>query len=169
MKKFLSSLMAIMMVSLVGVSFVSCGDDDDIEGVFGPDGFKKEVLVGTWDFQSGEEEVMGQHVMMTRESLAEMKSQMSSMAGTRVEFWDETLIFGESLVNGVQYSVSGTTLKLKDMPSGCEVKFKELTSTKLVLKETIDFKKMARSLGLEDALKGIDVGEIEAEMVYKKR
>lgn len=169
MKKFLSSLMAIMMVSLVGVSFVSCGDDDDVEGVFGPDGFKKEMLVGTWDFQSGEEEVMGQHVMMTRESLAEMKSQMSSMAGTRVEFWDETLIFGESLVNGVQYSVSGTTLKLKDMPSGCEVKFKELTSTKLVLKETIDFKKMARSLGMEDLFKGMDIGEIEAEMVYKKR
>ena len=80
MKKFLSSLMAIMMVSLVGVSFVSCGDDDDIEGVFGPDGFKKEVLVGTWDFQSGEEEVMGQHVMMTRDDLADMKNRIFSIA-----------------------------------------------------------------------------------------
>lgn len=168
MKKFLSSLMAIMVVSLVSVSFVSCGDDD-IEEVFGPEGFKKEVLMGTWDFLSGEEDVMGQHVSMTRESLADMKAQMSSMAGVRVEFWDETLIFGENLVNGVQYSVSGTTLKLKDMPSGCEIKFKELTATKLVLHETIDLKKMARSLGVEDALNGVDVGVIEAEMVYKKR
>ena len=55
------------------------------------------------------------------------------------------------------------------MPSGCEVKFKELTATKLVLKETIDFKKMARSFGMEDLFKGMDIGEIEAEMVYKKR
>ena len=50
MKKYLISLITIMMVALVSMSFVSCSDGDD------DNGSSNSSIVGTWKYDFSEEE-----------------------------------------------------------------------------------------------------------------
>ena len=54
MKKYLISLLTIMMVALVSMSFVSCSDDDDDNG--GSNSSSDSSIVGTWKYDFSEEE-----------------------------------------------------------------------------------------------------------------
>jgi len=139
---------------MLSVGFVSCGsDDDDDEFTGGSELVDK--LQGTWQFQKGAETVMGMTITMDRSSLSEMKKSMEQMMGTSVEFWDETLFFNGSTVNGVKYELKGNKLILGDMDvmDGISISVKSVTSSKLVLREEISFE-------------GIDM---TADMEYSKK
>ncbi len=137
MKKYLFNCMAIMMVAVMSLSFVSCGDDDDD---YGPDNEYYAQLQGTWQFQRGTEKIMGMTLNMDRSMLSDMKSQMEQITGTRVEFWDETLHFNGSEVNDVEYKLKGNKIILDGMDAmdGINISIKSISSTTLVLREIIN-------------------------------
>lgn len=134
-KKSYLHLVAIMMVAMLSVGFVSCGDDDDITS--GSE--LVDNLQGTWQFQKGSETVMGMTITMDRSSLTEMKKSMEQMMGSKVEFWDETLTFSGSKVNGVNYKLDGNKLILDGMDAmdDISISVKSVTSSTLVLREEI--------------------------------
>ena len=145
--------MAIMVVAIVSVSFVSCSKDDD-------DGFSSDTelvnqLQGTWEFSKGTEVVMGMTITMDRSSLSEMKKSMEQTMGSKVEFWDETLSFSGSKVNGVNYKLDGNKLILDGMDAmeGISISVKSVSSSALVLREEI-------------SMEGID---LTADMEYRKK
>ena len=152
-KKYLQ-LLAMIMVALLSVGFVSCGDDDDDDDI--PGGSELvDKLQGTWEFQKGTETVMGMTITMDRSSLSQMKQSMEQMMGSKVEFWDETLSFSGSRVNGVSYKLDGKKLILDGMDAmdGFSISVKSVTSSTLVLREEI-------------SMEGIDM---TADMEYSKR
>lgn len=154
MKKSYLHLLAIIMVAMLSIGFVSCSsDDDDDESAGGSELVDK--LQGTWQFQKGTETVMGMTITMDRSSLSQMKQSMEQMMGTRVEFWDETLSFSGSKVNGVNYKLDGNKLILDGMDAmeGISISVKSVTSSTLVLREEI-------------SMEGID---LTADMEYSKK
>ena len=153
-KNCLLSLMAMIMVAMLSVSFASCGSDDDDDEITGGSELV-DKLQGTWQFQKGTETVMGMTITMDRSSLGEMKKSMEQMMGSRVEFWDETLSFSGSKVNGVNYTLKGNVLILDGMDAmdGISISVKSITSSTLVLREAI-------------SMEGI---ELTADMEYSKK
>ena len=147
-------LLAIMMVALLSVGFVSCGNDDDEDDFTGGSQLV-DKLQGVWQFQKGTEKVMGMTITMDRSSLREMKKSMEQIMGSKVEFWDETLTFNGSKVNGVNYTLDGSNLILDGMDAmdGISISVKSVTSSTLVLLETI-------------TMEGIDM---TADMEYSKK
>ena len=154
-KDYLWSLLTFVMLVMLSVGFTSCGgdDDDEIGGASGNELVDK--LQGTWQFQKGTETVMGMTITMDRSSLSQIKNSMEQMMGSRVEFWDETLSFSGSKVNGVNYKLDGTKLILDGMDAmdGISISVKSVTSSTLVLRETI-------------SMEGID---LTADMEYSKK
>ena len=147
-------LLAILMLAMLSVGFASCGSDDDDDDITGGSELV-DKLQGTWQFSKGIETVMGMTITMDRSSLSEMKKSMEQMMGTRVEFWDETLSFSGSKVNDVSYKLDGNKLILDGMDSmdGISISVKSVTSSTLVLHETI-------------SMEGID---LTADMEYSKK
>lgn len=98
---------------------------------------------------------MGMTITMDRSSLSQMKAQMEQAIGEKVEFWDETLTFSGSKVNGVSYKLDGRKIILEgiDESDGITVSIKSITSSTLVLRE--DF-----------SMEGI---ELTADMEYSKK
>ena len=152
-KNYLLSLLTMIMVAMLSVGFASCSSDDDDEIIGGSELIDK--LQGTWQFQKGTETVMGMTITMNRSSLSEMKKSMEQMMGSRVEFWDETLSFSGSKVNGVNYTLKGSELILDGMDAmdGISISVKSVTSSTLVLRESI-------------SMEGI---ELTADMEYSKK
>lgn len=152
-RNYLLSLLAMIMVAMLSVGFASCGSDDDDEIPGGSELVDK--LQGTWQFQKGTETVMGMTITMDRSSLSEMKKSMEQMMGSRVEFWDETLSFSGSKVNGVSYTLKGKELILDGMDAmdGISISVKSVTSSTLVLREAI-------------SMEGI---KLTADMEYRKK
>ena len=152
-KKNYLHLLTIIMVAVLSVGFVSCGSDDDDDVLSGSELVDK--LQGTWEFQKGTETVMDMTITLNRSSLSEMKKSMEQMMGTRVEFWDETLFFSGSKVNGVNYTLDGNKLILDGMDAmeGISISVKSVTSSILVLHEVI-------------SMEGI---ELTADMEYSKK
>ena len=142
-----------MMVAVLSVGFVSCGNDDDDDITGGSELVDK--LQGTWQFQKGTETVMGMTITMDRSSLSQMKKSMEQKMGSKVEFWDETLSFSGSRVNGVSYKLDGNKLILDGMDAmeGISISVKSVTSSTLVLREEI-------------SMEGIDM---TADMEYSKK
>ncbi len=142
-------LLAIMMVAMLSVGFVSCGDDEDDD--FGPNSEYYDKLQGTWQFQKGTENVMGMTISMDRSSLSQMKSQMEQVMGERVEFWDETLVFSGSKVNGVSYKLNGNKIILEgvDESNGIIVAVKSVNSSTLVLREDFNMEGMTLTADME--------------------
>ena len=142
------------MLAMLSVGFASCGSDDDDDDITGGSELV-DKLQGTWQFSKGIETVMGMTITMDRSSLSEMKKSMEQMMGTRVEFWDETLSFSGSKVNDVSYKLDGNKLILDGMDSmdGISISVKSVTSSTLVLHETI-------------SMEGID---LTADMEYSKK
>ena len=102
-------------------ALTSCGDDDDDVNV------SVEQLQGTWVFEKGVTNTMGQTVTIDRNQLHQIGSQMG------VSFWDETLTFSGNKVNGIEYEVKGdkfsfTGTEYGDLP--CTIP--TLTESKLV-------------------------------------
>lgn len=153
-KNYLLSLLAMIMVAMLSVGFASCGSDDDDDEITGGSELV-DKLQGTWQFQKGTETVMGMTITMNRSSLSEMKKSMEQMMGSRVEFWDETLSFSGSKVNGVNYTLKGNELILDGMDAmdGISISVKSVTSSTLVLRESI-------------SMEGI---ELTADMEYRKK
>lgn len=153
-KNYLLSLLAMIMVAMLSVGFASCGSDDDDDEITGGSELV-DKLQGTWQFQKGTETVMGMTITMNRSSLSEMKKSMEQMMGSRVEFWDETLSFSGSKVNGVNYTLKGNELILDGMDAmdGISISVKSVTSSTLVLREAIN-------------MEGI---ELTADMEYSKK
>lgn len=153
-KNYLLSLMAMIMVAMLSVGFASCGSDDDDDEITGGSELV-DKLQGTWQFQKGTETVMGMTITMDRSLLSEMKKSMEQMMGSRVEFWDETLSFSGSKVNGVNYTLKGNELILDGMDAmdGISISVKSVTSSTLVLRESI-------------SMEGI---ELTADMEYSKK
>lgn len=147
------NLLTIMMVAMLSIVFVSCSKDDDENNVSSSELIDK--LQGTWEFQKGTEKVMGMTITVDRSSLSEMKKSMEQMMGSRVEFWDETLSFSGSKVNGVNYKLDGNKLILDGMDAmeGISITVKSVTSSTLVLREAIN-------------MEGID---LTADMEYSKK
>ena len=86
-----------------------------------------EQLQGTWVFEKGVTNTMGQTVTIDRNQLHQIGSQMG------VSFWDETLTFSGNKVNGIEYEVKGdkfsfTGTDYGDLP--CTIS--TLTESKLV-------------------------------------
>lgn len=148
-KDYLWSLLTLVMVAMLSLGLSSCGDDDDDDVASGSELIDK--LQGTWQFQKGTETVMGMTITMDRSSLSEMKRSMEQMMGTSVEFWDETLYFNGSTVNGVKYELKGSKLILGDMDAmdGISISVKSVTSSKLVLREEISFEGINMTADME--------------------
>ena len=153
-KNCLLGLLAMIMVAMLSVGFASCGSDDDDDEITGGSELI-DKLQGTWQFQKGTETVMGMTITMDRSSLSEMKKSMEQMMGSRVEFWDETLSFSGSKVNGVNYTLKGNELLLDGMDAmdGISISVKSVTSSTLVLREAI-------------SMEGI---ELTADMEYSRK
>ena len=94
---------------------------------------------------------MGMTITMDRSSLSEMKKSMEQMMGSRVEFWDETLSFSGSKVNGVNYKLDGKKLILDgmDVMDGISISVKSVTSSTLVLQEAINMEGINLSADME--------------------
>lgn len=148
-KNYLWSLLTIVMLAVLSVGFVSCGDDDDDEITGGSELVDK--LQGTWQFQKGTETVMGMTITMDRSSLSEMKKSMEQMMGTRVEFWDETLSFSGSKVNGVNYKLDGNKLILDGMDAmeGISISVKNISSSTMILREEINMEGISLTADME--------------------
>lgn len=144
-----------MMVAMLSVGFASCSSDDDDDENNSSSTELVNQLQGTWQFQKGSENVMGMTITMDRSSLSQIKAQMEKSVGKKVEFWDETLTFSGSKVNGVSYKLDGRKIILEglDEASGITVSIKSITSSTLVLRE--DF-----------SMEGI---ELTADMEYSKK
>lgn len=153
-KDFLWSLLTLVMVAMLSLGLSSCGDDDDEDDIASGSELV-DKLQGTWQFQKGTETVMGMTITMDRSSLSEIKKSMEQMMGSRVEFWDETLSFSGSKVNGVNYTLDGNKLILDgiDAMDGISISVKSVTSSTLVLREAI-------------SMEGID---LTADMEYSKK
>ncbi|MBO4893160.1 MAG: hypothetical protein J5502_11195 [Prevotella sp.] len=138
---------------MLSAGFASCGSDDDDDKITGGSELV-DKLQGTWQFQKGTETLMGMTITMDRSSLSEMKQSMEQMMGSKVEFWDETLSFSGSKVNGVNYTLKGNELILDGMDTmdGISISVKSVTSSTLVLREAI-------------SMEGI---ELTADMEYSK-
>ncbi len=150
MKKNYLHLLAIMMVAMMSVVFVSCGDDnDDVHTTGGSELVDK--LQGTWQFQKGTETVMGMTITMDRSSLSQMKQSMEEIMGSKVEFWDEVLSFSGSKVNGVNYKLDGNKLILEgiDAMDGISISVKSVTSSALVLREEINMEGINMTADME--------------------
>lgn len=149
-KKNYLHLLAIMMVAMLSVGFVSCGSDDDDDDISGGSELV-DKLQGTWQFQKGTETVMGMTITMDRSSLKEMKKSMEQMMGTRVEFWDETLSFSGSKVNGVNYKLDGNKLILDGMDAmdGISISVKNISSSTLILREEINMEGISLTADME--------------------
>ncbi|MBR1468231.1 MAG: hypothetical protein IJ606_06350 [Bacteroidaceae bacterium] len=148
MKRYLLNCVTVMMMAVVSLGFVSCGDDDGPEG---PDNEYYAPLQGTWQFQKGTETVMGMTIDMDRSTMEELRSQMEQMSGTRVEFWDETLYFSGMKVNGVTYNLKGNKIILDGMDAmkGFSVSIKSISSSKLVLHEVISMQGLEITADIE--------------------
>ena len=153
-KDYLWSLLTLVMLAMLSLGLSSCGDDDDDDDVTSGSELV-DKLQGTWQFQKGTETVMGMTITMNRSSLKEMKKSMEQMMGSKVEFWDETLSFSGSKVNGVNYKLDGNKLILDGMDAmdGISISVKSITSSTLVLREKI-------------SMEGI---ELTADMEYSKK
>lgn len=152
--KKLLHIMAMFMVVVLSVGMVSCGSDDDEEEEYGGGGTTstlQEKLQGTWEFQSGTETISGITIRMDRSSLSEMKKSMEQVAGARIEIWDETLTFRGSKVNGVNYTLKGNELILDgvDAMDGISISVKSVTSSTLVLHETISVEDIELTADIE--------------------
>lgn len=145
--------MTIVVVAILSVGFVSCSKDDDDDYSSGTELVNK--LQGTWEFTKGVENTMGMTITLDRSSLSQMKAQMEQMMGERVEFWDETLVFNGSKLNGISYKLDGRKIILDgiDDSDGITVSVKSVTSSTLVLRE--DF--------------NIEGFELTAEMEYSRK
>ncbi len=157
-KYYLWSLLTIVMMVMMNVGFTSCSNDDEEENGTGGGSSNSEFvnnLQGTWQFQKGTETVMGMTVTVDRSMLSSIKSSMEEMLGSRVELWDETLIFSGSKLNGVSYKLEGNKLILEGMDAmeGINIYVKSVTSSTLILHEEI-------------SLEGID---LVADMEYSKQ
>jgi len=152
-KDYLWSLFTLVMLTMLSLGLSACGDDDDDDITSGSELIDK--LQGTWQFQKGTETVMGMTITMDRSSLSEMKKSMEQMMGSKVEFWDETLSFSGSKVNGVNYKLDGNKLILEGMDAmdGISISVKSVTSSTLILREAI-------------SLEGID---LTADIEYSKK
>ena len=153
-KDYLWSLLTLVMVAMLSLGLSSCGGDDEEDDVTSGSELV-DKLQGTWDFRKGTETVMGMTITMDRSSLKEMKKSMEQMMGSRVEFWDETLSFSGSKVNGVNYKLDGNKLILDgmDVMDGISIYVKSVTPSTLVLREII-------------SMEGIDM---TADMEYSKK
>lgn len=150
-KKGYLHLMAIMMVTMLCVCFASCSsdDDDDNGGSSGSELIDK--LQGTWQFQRGTETVMGMTITMDRSSLSQIKKSMEEMMGSKVEFWDETLSFSGSRVNGVNYTLDGKKLILDGMDAmdGISISVKNISSSTMILREEINMEGISLTADME--------------------
>lgn len=138
-KDFLWSLLTFVMLAMLSVGVTSCGDDNDDDDEIMSGSELVDKLQGTWQFQKGTETVMGMTITMDRSSLSEIKKSMEQMMGSKVEFWDETLSFSGSRVNGVSYKLDDNKIILDGMDAmdGISIAVKSVTSSTLVLRETI--------------------------------
>ncbi len=149
-KKSYLHLLAIMMVAMLSFGFASCGSDDDDDDISGGSELV-EKLQGTWQFQRGTETVMGMTITMDRSSLSEMKRSMEQMMGSKVEFWDETLTFSGTKVNGVNYKLDGNKLILDGMDAmdDISISIKSVTSSTLVLREDFSMEGISLTADME--------------------
>ena len=136
-KKDFMYLLTVMMVAMLSVCFVSCGDDDNGDNV--KEGDIVSMLQGTWEFYSGKETINGVTVTMKRSDLDQMKAMLSNSMGMRVYFWDETLTFSGYRVNDISYKMKGKQIIMDgmDLMEGFTISVKSITSTALVLHEVI--------------------------------
>lgn len=182
MKKNYLKWLTMMVVAIVSVSLVSCGDDDD-DPISGPgSGYVSgggssnngnssnpellNQLQGTWKFQKGTEKMTGGpgvdlEVEITRSMLSSLKASLEQQMGRRVEFWDETLKFNGNKLNDVNFTLNGNNINIEGFENTKDltvsVSVKSVTASTLVLHE--EFKIKAE--GMETA--------IIAEMEYSKQ
>lgn len=142
-------MLAIMMVAMLGLGFVSCGDNNDEEGSSTSELLEK--LQGTWEFSKGTETIMGMTITMDSSTLSEMKNSLEQMMGTKVEFWDETLTFSGTKVNGVSYKLKEGKIIFDgiDAMDGLSISVKTVTSSTLVLREEINMEGMKMTAEME--------------------
>ena len=102
MKKFLKFFCA-LLIGMLSVGFVSCGDDKDEPD--SPSGSNlTEKLQGTWTFDLMKIQVMGQTIEMNRDQLVDNSGYEN--------FYDDVLTFNGSKVNGYDYQVDGNKILL---------------------------------------------------------
>lgn len=154
MKTRFFRLMVMFFVTALSLGFTSCGgdDDDDDNGGGKWGNIPTDVLQnlqGTWDFQNGTSTIMGYTTNMSRADVENMGRQMG------VSFWDLTLTFTSSTVNGARYNVEGNKLIIEgaDAVQGLDITIKSLTSSTLVLRETFS----------------MDGTSFSCDLTYKKR
>ncbi len=112
MKKFLNYFCA-LLIGVMCVGFVSCGDDDDepksgsgggVPGTTVTGNDLVEKLQGTWNFSKMKIQVMGQTIEMDRNDLVHNTGYEN--------FYDDVLTFSGTKVNGLDYSVDGNKILL---------------------------------------------------------
>lgn len=143
-----------MMIVMVCFGFVSCSSDDDGGGSYSESELL-DRLQGVWQFTKGTENIMGMTITMDRSTLSQIRESMEQTMGSKVEFWDETLTFNGTQVNGVSFTLKGNELILDgvDAMDGVSISIKSLNLSTLVLHEVI-------------SMEGVD---LTADMEYSKK
>lgn len=140
MKKFYLIFVPLFMALSVCIGFASCSSDDDGDDSGIGSGLDTEELLGTWEFSTGVETVMGETITIDRSMLAQMEKQLEQVAGTNIEFWDVTLRISENKINGAPYKLKGNRIVMEGMDLeglSFEVTVKSVTKTTLVLHEVM--------------------------------
>lgn len=131
MEKFKKLLMMLMLCTL-GMAFTACGGDGDDDGDTPADPSSiKEMLQGTWQFEEGVVEAMGQTVHVSFDEIKEM-------AGTS-NFYDTRLTFSGDRCNSWSYTLQGNKLHYEGFDEYDDFWFTvKVTDTKLSLTEVIE-------------------------------
>ena len=154
MKK--QNLLHLLIMALVAMmSLTACesggggGSDDDDDDDSGSTSTSELVtkLQGNWELYKGTETVMGYTITIDQAQFEEIRRAMEQQSGQRIVMWDQTLRFEGMQVNGTPYKLKGKKLVIEGfeaytMGFTFDIEIDELTSKKLVLKETIEMEGM---------------------------
>ena len=151
-----------LLLTVLAVSFTSCGSDDDDDDSGYQMGERETELMnklqGSWQFSTGRETAMGYTFTMTNADLENIKKQYREH-GIILTIYDQVLTFAGRKVNDTPYTLHGTELILEGMDEAeaegfsFKINISEITEDKLVLHEALKYGEY----------------DIVADMTYKRK
>jgi hypothetical protein len=134
MKNTIKTFGIIVLVAIIGVSFITCDDGGDNNGGGGGGGKVPAELIGNW---LADDQYVGQRYLVfdkdgwgQEASFAAVKIGwiVTSVAGSKIDFQHKD--FGKEFAGSFEYSITGTKLTLSNSSGGSAIQSAEGTYTK---------------------------------------